>query len=329
VNTGTLNALQLDQYPHSTPIGVTVSPAALIITQGMGTAAAAGGVVLSASRIIVTAGLGSMVITGGAVSVAAVVAISGVSLGAPNVAGGAGVSLSVGVSIDTIGVGAAAAAGAAVVAATSPIDTVGLGAAAAVGQVVIAATSSIDTVGLGAAAAAGAAVIAATSPIDTVGLGAVRVKGGISTQLRQAVYARLSAKQAITDLVGSRIYFGALPQSIKLDDGPALSYTVSTRTYGHTLRGGDGTSQGTVQISSYALEEKMADRIAYAVRDCWDGFRGFIGELEVTACVLENETDSPTPPLVSTDQWIYTIASDYQINHRRPAAVSSRKRRKG
>jgi hypothetical protein len=149
-----------------------------------------------------------------------------------------------------------------------------------------------------------------------LGFGVQALPPIVPTQLRQAVYNRLLASTAITDLVGARIYFGALPQSLSLDDGPALSYTVVTRTYGHVLQGADGTSQGRVQISSYAYTEQLADRIAQAVRDCWDGFRGFIGGLEVTACVLDNETDLSSPPAASTDQWLYMIASDYQVNHR-------------
>jgi hypothetical protein len=152
--------------------------------------------------------------------------------------------------------------------------------------------------------------------VATLGFGLQALPPIVPTQLREAVYSRLLASTAITNLVGTRIYFGALPQSISLDDGPALSYTVVTRAYGHVLQGADGTSQGRVQISSYAFTQKMADRIAQAVRDCWDGFRGFIGGLEVTACVLDNETDLPTPPAASTDQWLYMIASDYQVNHR-------------
>jgi hypothetical protein len=154
--------------------------------------------------------------------------------------------------------------------------------------------------------------------IDDLGAAAVVVGGlpTLPTQLRQAVYSRLSGTAAITNLVGTRIYFGALPQSIKLDDGPALSYMVSTRTYGHTLGGGDGTSQGRVQIVAYAYIEQTVDLIAQTLRDSWDGFRGFINDFEVTACVLDNESDLSSPPSASTDQWTFTIASDYQINHR-------------
>jgi hypothetical protein len=138
----------------------------------------------------------------------------------------------------------------------------------------------------------------------------------MTTQLRQAIYSRLASSAALSGLVGSRIYFGALPQSLTVKDGPALSYAITTRTYGHTLVGGDGTRQGMVQIIAYAYAQEIVDRIAQAVRHSWDWFRGFIDDFEITACILSNESDTPTAPFASADQWTYTIASDYQINHR-------------
>jgi hypothetical protein len=134
--------------------------------------------------------------------------------------------------------------------------------------------------------------------------------------LRQAVYARLAGSQAITTLVGSRIYFGALPQTSNIWAAPAITYAVISRPYGHTLVGADGTSQARVQITAHAVSVALCDQISQAVRDSFDGFAGSMSGVKVTACILDNEIDLPTPPVAGTDQWTHSIASDYQINHR-------------
>lgn len=155
--------------------------------------------------------------------------------------------------------------------------------------------------------------------IATLGFGvaaAVVIPPPIQGQLRQAVYARLAGSHAISVLIGSRIYFGALPQSTNLKDGPALSYAVISRPYGHVLTGSDGTSQARVQITAHAYSQAAVDLITQAVRDCFDGYVGTIEGVPITACILENEIDLPSPPFAGTDQWSYSIASDYQINHR-------------
>jgi hypothetical protein len=137
-----------------------------------------------------------------------------------------------------------------------------------------------------------------------------------SITLREAVYSRLASSTAIAALVSSRIYFAALPQTINLKDGPALTYAVISRPYGHVLTGADGTSQARVQITAHGYREAVVDQIIQAVRDSFDGFVGSIGGLAVTACILDNEVDLPSPPFAGTDQWSYAIAADYQINHR-------------
>jgi hypothetical protein len=135
-------------------------------------------------------------------------------------------------------------------------------------------------------------------------------------QLREAVYARLASSPTITALVGARIYIGALPQTINLKIGPALTYMVISRPYGHILTGSDGTSQARVQITAHAYQQATCDQIIQAVRDSFDGFVGSIGGLVITASIFDSEIDIPSPPFAGTDQWSYAIAADFQLNHR-------------
>lgn len=135
-------------------------------------------------------------------------------------------------------------------------------------------------------------------------------------QLREAVYARLASSPTITALVGSRIHIGALPQTVNLKNGPALTYAVISRPYGHVLTGSDGTSQARVQITAHAYQQAACDQIIQAVRDSFDGFVGSIGGLVITASFFDSEIDIPSPPFAGTDQWTYSTAADFQINHR-------------
>lgn len=155
------------------------------------------------------------------------------------------------------------------------------------------------------------------STIATLGFGGdVESPPSGPLSLREAVRFRLTSSSTIAGLVGSRIYFGALPQTADLMTGPALVYSVISRDYGHTLVGADGTSQARVQITAHSISQAASDRVMDSVRQLFDGFRGFIGALEITISVLENEIDLPYNPRSGTDQWYYEIAADYQINHR-------------
>ena len=138
----------------------------------------------------------------------------------------------------------------------------------------------------------------------------------VPLSLREAIQARLLASPAITTLVGSRIYFGALPQTASLLTGPALTFSIISRPYGLNLGGADGTSSGHIQFSAWSLYQKTSDQLAQAVRDRFCGFAGSIGGLEITACIPEDEVDLPEPPRAGTDQWLYHIAVNYRMNHR-------------
>jgi hypothetical protein len=198
-----------------------------------------------------------------------------------------------------------------------PITAAGLRSAVA-GSLGITIYVQAGAVGLRSGVAVSFVTIA--QPAAAVGL-VVAVAAILSTrtippQLRQAVYLRLMATAGVTDLVGDRIYFGALPQSINLQDGPALTYQVISRPYGHVLTGSDGTSQARVQITAHSYRAKISNRTIAAVNAAFDGYRGPMGGVDVTASILAGRGDMPAPPMSSTDQWTYSVHADYQINHR-------------
>lgn len=134
--------------------------------------------------------------------------------------------------------------------------------------------------------------------------------------LREAVYTRLCQFNAVTLNAGPRIYFGALPQTCRLDDGPAITYFVSDRPYGHVLTGCDGTSSAQVRISAWAYLQSDADQLAQAIRDSFDGWSGVASGTRILACALKDERDFPQEPRAGTDQWVYQVTHEYEIAHR-------------
>ncbi len=131
------------------------------------------------------------------------------------------------------------------------------------------------------------------------------------TSLHEFLKARLS-------LLGLPVFVGAVPQTHRLQSGPAITYMVPERPFGHHLLGSDGTSQAEVEISVWSLLESASDAWGQAIRDSFDGYVGDIA----TICILQDEGDMPHPPQSGTDQWLYEIKYRYQINHRVPFPAS-------
>jgi len=130
--------------------------------------------------------------------------------------------------------------------------------------------------------------------------------------LRAALLEYLGADAAITALVGARIYWQRRPQASAL---PCLVCSRVTGGYGHTLDGGSGHAQPTVQISALAASNAAAEDIAEAVRDAMQGFAGLWGSTLVTSVILQNEIDLDDPDQVGGDINTHEIALDYEIQH--------------
>lgn len=143
-----------------------------------------------------------------------------------------------------------------------------------------------------------------------------RVAPDYASQIREAVLARLTQFIAITLDAGPRIYFGGLPQTCKIDDGPAITFFIADRPYGHVLAGCDGTSTAHVRISALGYIESDVDQIGQAVRDAFDGWRGVASGVQITACRLRDERDFPQAPRTGTDQWVYQVTQHYELDHR-------------
>jgi hypothetical protein len=287
----------------------SIAPAGLVITDATGTALVGGSALIAPAGLVITDATGTALV-GASASIAAAGLVITDALGTAAATSTAAISTA-GIAI-TEATGQAQTAGGLILIASPLAITDVLGVAPATVAIQVSSSGLAITEALGLALGVGGAVVQAAGIEILFSM----PRTTPYQQIRQAVYARLMATSGVTELVGGRMFFGALPQSINLADGPALSYQVITRPYGHTLKGSDGTSRARVQISAHSYSEAISNQIMVAVNDAFDGYRGLMGEIDVTVSILKGRADIPAPPFASTDQWTFSVSADYLINHR-------------
>lgn len=89
--------------------------------------------------------------------------------------------------------------------------------------------------------------------------------------MEEALRTLLLSSTSVTDLVGTRVNFGAHPQGAPL---PGVVMYVIDDAEDHTLTGPDGLSVGRVQIDCWAETYGGAKTVSRAVRGVLDGHSG-------------------------------------------------------
>ncbi len=131
--------------------------------------------------------------------------------------------------------------------------------------------------------------------------------------LREVIYSRLSTTAELTAIVGDRITPFGRPQC---QLGPAATFQIVGREFGHHLGGPDGTSSATLRISAWSRKYLEAEAVAKVVRDAFDGYRGTIGGVSIMGCFLEDEADLPEYPRNGSDSYLYQIVLTFNVVHR-------------
>jgi hypothetical protein len=112
---------------------------------------------------------------------------------------------------------------------------------------------------------------------------------------------------SLAGVLGSRIHPRRLPQKATL---PALTYqridTPRTPVHGEKSI----FPRPRVQLTSWAKTSKTAWQAADAVRTLLDGFRGQMGGLAVTRCVIVNELENDDP-----ETGLVQVVQDYLITY--------------
>jgi hypothetical protein len=145
----------------------------------------------------------------------------------------------------------------------------------------------------------------------------------IGQLFEQALVAKLRSLTALTSIIGSALFKTGIPQTEQWDfgvNGPALTYSVPTKPYGHVLTGSDGTATARVQIDMWGYNEGEVKTAIEIIRQNIDG-SGLgqtwgNGSVIIMGCIQQDDTDADEPPKAGSDQWLYHSLTEYSIKYR-------------
>jgi len=141
----------------------------------------------------------------------------------------------------------------------------------------------------------------------------------MSQLFEQALIARLQALTGVTSLLQtSNIFKSGFPQTIDLNSGPVLTYSIPTKPYGHVLTGSDGTSVARVQLDVWDFTVAGPKKVLEAIRNGIDGLPGTWGDGTVTilSVVQQDDIDADEEPKAGSDQWLYHSIAEYAVKYR-------------
>lgn len=143
----------------------------------------------------------------------------------------------------------------------------------------------------------------------------------------QALVARLNAIPEIVSMLGTikggttpAIFKSYVPQTYDYDDGPALTYSIPSKPFGHVLTGSDGTAVAMTDLDVWSYDYGDSKMLVEAIFNGFDGTpvedSWGNGTCQIVAVTQQNESDEPIAPKAGTDQWIYRISVEYRVMYR-------------
>jgi hypothetical protein len=130
----------------------------------------------------------------------------------------------------------------------------------------------------------------------------------------EGMRAKLLATNAVTAILGTRIYPDRLPQRPTM---PAAIYWVVSGVDEAGLGGLLGVAHARVQVDAYATTRLGANALATAIRDALaaTGGRGTWGAVDVSGCTPQGGERYDTQPLGDgSDDPQYITSRDYLIS---------------
>ena len=98
-----------------------------------------------------------------------------------------------------------------------------------------------------------------------------------------AIYSKLSATTAITDIVGAEIWPNILPQDARgIEKLPAIMFEMVTNPQDHNMGTDDTPEHPTFSIHSYAQAYNTADNIRIQVITALKDFSGAVSGTSIT-----------------------------------------------
>jgi hypothetical protein len=143
----------------------------------------------------------------------------------------------------------------------------------------------------------------------------------MSQTFEQALVAKLNTITALTGIVGNAIYKTFVPQTYLFDrNGPALTYSIISKPYGHMLTGSDGTATARVQIDVWAFSAIAVKQGIEAVRNMLDGAgldqQWGDGSVVIMSCIQQDDVDLDEAPEAGSDQVTYHSLTEYSVKYR-------------
>jgi hypothetical protein len=135
----------------------------------------------------------------------------------------------------------------------------------------------------------------------------------------QALVAKLLSISEVLAIIGNSIYKTGLPQTHDLGaNGPALTYEIPSKPYGHVLTGGDGTAVARVKLGAWSYSYGTSKMLVEAL---WNGIDGIPGQwgngsCQIMSVVQQDDTDEPIAPKTKSDQWVYRVNQEYAVKYR-------------
>ena len=152
----------------------------------------------------------------------------------------------------------------------------------------------------------------------------------MSQYFEQALVAKLQSITTLTTIVGKNssgqpAMFKAInPQTYDFGaNGPALTYSVPTKSKGQVIAGGDSTANARIQLDIWAYTQSAVKQSLKAIYDSINGVPGVWGDgsCVIMAVVHQNDTDADEPPKAGTDQVLYHSLSEYMVQYRLASGV--------
>lgn len=133
-----------------------------------------------------------------------------------------------------------------------------------------------------------------------------------------ALYTYLSSQTTITDIVGTMIFPGHIPQDTSNFTAtyPAIVFNLIDDVPVNNLSGFAGLSRARLQIDCYSDESnKAVINLTEVIRLKLHGYRGLMSDVVVNNCKLETSQTMNQPPIDGSDDWTYRKRSDYTISY--------------
>lgn len=134
--------------------------------------------------------------------------------------------------------------------------------------------------------------------------------------IHEALLVALSLDGGLADVVGDRIYPDAVPKGVA---GPAAAYQLVSLTRERGLRGANGIARAWFQLTCTRASRAECRAFAEAIRQLFDGYRGFIGDVWIHEALLGVERDlGEAPAVAGSGEPARTTAVDVILRHREP-----------